>query len=65
MDGCDLADNPDFQYCCSTSDPGFGQPNWWRVDFDKYYLIDEGVITGRSGRYRHRLVAIFLRFMDT
>ena len=51
MDNCTLADNPDWQYCCSTSDAGSGAavPNWWRVDFDQYYTIDEGVITGRSG----------------
>ena len=49
MDGCTLANDPDNQRCCSTSDPGVGLPNWWRVDFDQYYIIDEGIITGRSG----------------
>ena len=49
MDGCRLADNPDNQYCCSTSDDGWNLLNWWRVDFDQYYVIDEAVITGRSG----------------
>ena len=52
MDGCILANDPDNQKCCSTSDPGVGVPNWWRVDFDQYYIIDEGEITGRSGNYR-------------
>ena len=49
MDGCALADDPDNQHCCSTSEPGIGLSNWWRVDFDQYYRIDRGVITGRSG----------------
>ena len=49
VDGCILANDPDNQQCCSTSDPGVGVPNWWRVDFDQYYIIDEGVIIGRSG----------------
>ena len=63
VDGCRLADNPDDQQCCSTSDDGWNLPNWWRVDFDQHYLIDEGVITGRSGWYRDRLIAIFLILM--
>ena len=51
MDGCTLASDPDNQRCCSTSDPGVGLPNWWRVEFDQYYIIDEGIITGRSGNF--------------
>lgn len=50
MDGCALADDPDNQRCCSTSDPGPGAPNFWRVDFDQSYLIDRVVVIGRSGK---------------
>lgn len=50
MDGCKLADDPDNQYCCSTSDPEQGEPNFWRVDFDQVYEIDRAVVIGRSGK---------------
>ena len=61
VDGCSRADDPDNQYCCSTSDVGYNQPNWWRVDFDRYYRIDEGIITGRSGIIKNRLHVVHVR----
>lgn len=57
MDGCALADIPDEQECCSTSQPTQGQTdNYWRVEFDKLYDIDRVIITGRSGTNTIKLV---------
>ena len=50
VDGCTLANDPDNQFCCSTSQPTQGQAeNWWRVELSRLYVISRVVITGRSG----------------
>ena len=51
VDGCTDRDQPDSQYCCSTSIPKEQETeNKWSVDLLGPYVIDRIIIFGRSGR---------------